>query len=61
MFHPHLFIKYDGSINPIEFFQVYTIAILVTGDDEEVMANYFHMSSINPAWSCLRNLLKASI
>lgn len=61
MFCPHLFDNYDGTINPTEFFQAHTIAILVNSEDEEVMANYFHMSSIDPAWSCLRNLLKASI
>ena len=35
--------KYDGSVNPAEFLQIYTTAILTVGGKEVVMANYFHV------------------
>jgi hypothetical protein len=33
--------KYDGSVYPTEFLQIYSTSILATGGNEVVMANYF--------------------
>jgi hypothetical protein len=40
-FQPHLPEKYDGSVNPTEFMQIYSTSILTLGGNEDVMANYF--------------------
>jgi hypothetical protein len=40
-FWPHMSEKYDGTVNPIEFLQIYSTSILTAGRDEAVMANYF--------------------
>jgi hypothetical protein len=40
-FRPHLLEKYDGTINPAEFLQIYSTSILAVGGDEVIMANYF--------------------
>jgi hypothetical protein len=40
-FWPHLLEKYDESVNPTEFLQIYTTSILTAGGNEAVMANYF--------------------
>nr|AAU90115.1 putative polyprotein [Oryza sativa Japonica Group] len=40
-FRPNLTEKYDGSINPSEFLQIYTTVIVAEGGDDRVMANYF--------------------
>jgi hypothetical protein len=40
-FWPHLPEKYDGTVNPTEFLQIYSTSILAAGDNEAVMANYF--------------------
>jgi hypothetical protein len=36
--------KYDDSINPSEFLQIYTTIIVAAGGDDRVMANYFPMA-----------------
>jgi hypothetical protein len=33
--------KYDGSVNPTEFLQIYSTPILTVEGNEAVMANYF--------------------
>jgi hypothetical protein len=39
-FHPGITFKYDGSMDPCEFFQVYTTAMeIVEEGDPHVMAN----------------------
>nr|ABF99688.1 retrotransposon protein, putative, unclassified [Oryza sativa Japonica Group] len=43
-FRPNLTEKYDGSINPSEFLQIYTTVIVAAGSDDRVMANYFPMA-----------------
>nr|XP_025878868.1 uncharacterized protein LOC112937909 [Oryza sativa Japonica Group] len=43
-FRPNLTEKYDGSINPSEFLQIYTTIIVAAGGDDRVMANYFSMA-----------------
>jgi hypothetical protein len=40
-FQPHLPEKYDGTVNPVEFLQIYSTSILVASGNEAVMANYF--------------------
>jgi hypothetical protein len=40
-FWPHLPEKYDGTVNPVEFLQIYSTSNLVAGGDEAVMTNYF--------------------
>jgi hypothetical protein len=38
-FRPHLPEKYDRSVNPTEFLQIYTTSILAAGGNEAVMTN----------------------
>jgi hypothetical protein len=38
-FRPHLPEKYDRTVNPAEFLQIYSTSILVAGRNEAVMAN----------------------
>jgi hypothetical protein len=33
--------KYDGSVNPTQFLQIYSISVLTAGGNEAIMANYF--------------------
>jgi hypothetical protein len=39
-FRPHLPEKYNGTVNPAEFLQIYSTSILAVGGDEAIMANY---------------------
>jgi hypothetical protein len=55
-FWPHLPKKYDGTINPIEFLQIYTTSILVAGGNEAIMANYFSVALTSSAQLWLMNL-----
>jgi hypothetical protein len=48
--------KYDGSVNPAEFLQIYTTSILVVGGNEVIMANYFLVALTGTAQSWLINL-----
>jgi hypothetical protein len=36
--------KYDGSVNPVEFLQIYPTSILAVGGNEVVIANYFSVT-----------------
>jgi hypothetical protein len=56
-FQPHLPEKYDESVNPAEFLQIYATSILVVGRNEAVMANYIPMAMTGTAWLWLMNLL----
>jgi hypothetical protein len=60
-FRPHLPEKYDGSVNPIKFLQIYTTSILATGGNEAAMANYFLVALTATARSCLMNLSPRSL
>ena len=60
-FRPDLPEKYDGTIDPEEFFQIYTTAIQVTGGGPQIMANYFHVALRGTARSWLMNLAPGSI
>jgi hypothetical protein len=60
-FRPHLPEKYDGTLNPLEFLQVYVTAITTIGRDAAVMATYFHVALSGPAQTWLMNLTPGSI
>jgi hypothetical protein len=40
-FWPHLLEKYNRTVNPTEFLQIYSTSILAAGGDKVIMANYF--------------------
>jgi hypothetical protein len=58
---PHLLEKYDRTVNPTEFPQIYSTAILVAGGDEAVMANYFHVALTGMVRSWLMNLPEGTL
>jgi hypothetical protein len=60
-FRPHLPKKYDGTMNPSEFLQVYVNAITTAGGNSAVMATYFHVALSGPAQTWLMNLAPGSI
>jgi hypothetical protein len=60
-FWPHLSEKYDRSVNPVEFLQIYSTSILAAGGNEAMMANYFPVALIGTARSWLMNLPKGSL
>jgi hypothetical protein len=37
--------RYDGTTNPVEFFQLYVVAIQAARGDQHAMANWFPMPS----------------
>jgi hypothetical protein len=53
--------KYDGSLNPAEFLQIYSTSILTVGGYETVMANYFSVDLTGMTRSWLMNLLEGSL
>nr|ABF94078.1 retrotransposon protein, putative, unclassified [Oryza sativa Japonica Group] len=59
-FRPTITEKYDGSVNPAEFLQVYTTGIEAAGGDDRVMANFFPMALKGQARGWLMNLPPAS-
>nr|CAE03902.2 OSJNBb0026I12.10 [Oryza sativa Japonica Group] len=60
-FRPTIAEKYDGSINPAEFLQVYTTGIEAAGGDDRAMANFFPMALKGQARGWLMNLPPASV
>jgi hypothetical protein len=60
-FRPHMSEKYDGTVNPTEFLQIYSTSILTAGRDEAVMANYFPVALTRTAQSWLMNLSEGSL
>jgi hypothetical protein len=60
-FRPHLPEKYDGTVNPAEFLQIYSTSILVDGGDEAIMANYFPVALTGTARSWLMNLPEGTL
>ena len=60
-FKPDLPPRYDGKNSPLEFLQLYTLAIQATGGDDKVMANWFPMAVKDSASSWLTNLPAESI
>jgi hypothetical protein len=53
--------KNDGSVNPIEFLQIYSTSILTVGGDGAIMANYFLMVLTGMDRSWLMNLPEGSL
>jgi hypothetical protein len=53
--------KYDGSVNPTEFLQMYSTSILAIGGDEAIMTNHFLVALIGTARSWLMNLPEGSL
>jgi hypothetical protein len=60
-FWPHLPEKYDGTMNPSEFLQVYVTAITAAGGDTTVLATYFHVALSGLARTWLMNQAPGSI
>nr|CAH67296.1 OSIGBa0103O01.14 [Oryza sativa]CAH67380.1 OSIGBa0159F11.4 [Oryza sativa] len=60
-FRPTIAEKYDGSVNPTKFLQVYTTGIEAAGGDDRVMANFFPMALKGQARGWLMNLPPASV
>jgi hypothetical protein len=60
-FWPHLLKKYDGSVNPTEFQQIYSTSVLSAGGDEAIMANYFPVALTGTTRSWLMNLPEGSL
>jgi hypothetical protein len=61
MFQPHLPEKYDGTVNPVEFLQIYSTSILAAGGDEAIMANYFPVALTRTSQSWLMNLPEGTL
>jgi hypothetical protein len=60
-FRPHLPEKYDGTVNPAEFLQIYSTFILAAGGNEAVMVNYFPISLTGAVRSWLMNLPEGAL
>nr|ABF98055.1 retrotransposon protein, putative, unclassified [Oryza sativa Japonica Group] len=60
-FRPTITEKYDRSVNPAEFLQIYTTGIEAAGGDDRVMANFFPMALKGQARGWLMNLPPASV
>jgi hypothetical protein len=60
-FRPHLPEKYDRTLNPSEFLQVYVTAITAAGGNTAVMATYFHVALSGLARTWLMNLTPGSV
>jgi hypothetical protein len=58
---PHLPEKYNGTVNPIKFLQIYSTSILAIGGNEAVMANYFPVALTGTARSWLMNLSEGTL
>jgi hypothetical protein len=60
-FRPDVGARYDGSSNPIEFLQLYIIAVQAARGDRHVMANWFPMALKDVARTWLMNLPHDSV
>jgi hypothetical protein len=54
-------VKYDGTTNPQDFLQVCTTAMVATGANDWIMANWFPLALTPSARSWLMNLPKGSV
>jgi hypothetical protein len=43
-FKPDIGARYDGTTNPVEFLQLYIVAVQAARGDQRVMANWFPMA-----------------
>ena len=55
-FKPDLPPRYDGTVDPAEFLQLYELSIEEASGDEKIMANWFPMAHKDGARSWLLNL-----
>jgi hypothetical protein len=53
--------RFNGSSNPIEFLQCYTIDVWMAGGDGRVMANWFPMATKDKPRRWILGLLPGSI
>jgi hypothetical protein len=60
-FQPHLPEKYDRTVNPTEFLQIYSTSVLTVGGNEAIMANYFPVALTGTARSWLMNLPEGTL
>ena len=60
-FKPDLPPRYDDTLDPAEFLQLYELSIEAANSDEKVMANWFPMAHKDGARSWLLNLPPGSI
>jgi hypothetical protein len=60
-FRSHLPEKYDGTVNPAEFLQIYSTSILTAGGNEAIMVNYFPVALTEIARSWLMNLPEGTL
>jgi hypothetical protein len=60
-FWPHLPEKYDGTVNPVEFLQIYSTSIVAAGGNEAVMANYFPVALTGTTRFWLMNLPEGTL
>jgi hypothetical protein len=60
-FRPDIGVRYDGTSNPIEFLQLYVVAIQAARRDQRVMANWFPMALKDAPRTWLMNLPHKSI
>ena len=54
-------LRYDGTTNPRDFLQLYSLAAVVAGSDEVMMANWFPLALKGDAQAWLLNLPKCSV
>jgi hypothetical protein len=59
-FWPHLSKKYDRTVNPTKFLQIYYTSILAIEGDEAVIANYFTIALTGTTRPWLMNLILPS-
>ena len=60
-FKPDLPPRYDGTVDPVEFLQLYELGIEAANGDEKVMANWFPMALKDGACTWLLNLAPSTI
>jgi hypothetical protein len=61
VFQPHLSEKYNRTIYPVEFLQIYSTSILAIGGNEVITTNYFPVAMTGTTQSWLMNLPKGSL
>jgi hypothetical protein len=60
-FKPDIGARYDGTTNPVEFLQLYVIAIQAARGDQRAMANWFPMALKDALRTWLMNLPHESV
>jgi hypothetical protein len=61
MFRPYLPEKYDRTVNPAEFLQIYSTSILAAGGNEAIMINYFPVALTGTTRCWLMNLPEGTL